>query len=101
MPSTNRLLIAGMDKECMSRAFVFMNCDTSSENDIVKRVRRISGVFNASRLSGVYNIVADLRAESEKDIAKTVRAFGSIESIHSSLTMIVSEENDMFGRRLQ
>ena len=78
----------------MSRAFVFLNCDVGSENDIVRAIRDISGVSSASRLSGLYDIVADLKANSESEIAKIVKAFGLIQKIRSSLTMIVSEESE-------
>ena len=90
-----------MGKEVVSRAFVFLNCDIGSENDILKEVKGISGVFRASQLSGLYDIVADLRADSQIDIARIVRKLGLIERLRSSLTMIVSEENETSGRRPQ
>ena len=77
----------------MSRAFVLLNCDIGSENEIVREVKSIPGVSRASKVAGVYDVIADVRAESDGDIARIVRAFGSIESIRSSLTMVVSEQD--------
>ncbi len=46
-------------------------------------------------MSGVYDIIAKLNAESERGISKIVMKIRSIASIRSSLTMIIAEgQND-------
>lgn len=78
-----------------------LNCDIGSENDTFREVKGISGVSRASKVSGVYDIVADLRANSDAEIARIVSAFGLIKGIRSSLTMIVSEKNDAPGELIR
>jgi DNA-binding Lrp family transcriptional regulator len=82
----------------MSRAFVFLNCDIGAEPEIIDEIRGISGVSEAVRVSGVYDIVAKLSDESKENIAKLVKKIRGIANIRSSLTMIVTEESmEHFG----
>jgi DNA-binding Lrp family transcriptional regulator len=77
----------------MSRAFVFLNCDIGAEPEIINEIRGISGVSEAVRVSGVYDIVAKLSDQSKENIAKLVKKIRGIANIRSSLTMIVTEES--------
>lgn len=74
----------------MSKAFVFLNCDVGSEKEIVSEMTGIDGVSQASRISGIYDIVAELDADSDNGIAKLVRRLRSIARIRSCLTMVVA-----------
>ena len=76
----------------MLNAFVFLNCDIGTESTILNEITDISGVSEAVKLRGVYDIVAKVSEESREDMAKTVRKIRAIANIRSSLTMIVSEE---------
>jgi len=81
----------------MSKAFVFLNCDPNLESKVVGEMNRISGVSQASKISGIYDIVAEVDANSEIGISKIVKKFRSIASIRSCLTMIVADKNDRSG----
>jgi hypothetical protein len=63
----------------MLNAFVFLNCDSWTDTAIVSEISDMSGVSEAVRVSGAY------------DIAKLVKKIRAIADIRSSLTMIVSE----------
>jgi hypothetical protein len=80
-----------MSIENMSRAFVLLNCDIGAENGIISEISCISGVSEATELSGVYDIIAKLSAESDNGISRIVMKIRSIANIRSSLTMIVAE----------
>ena len=75
----------------MSRAFVLLNCDIGTENTIISTMSDMSGVSEAAGLSGVYDIIAKLNAESDNGISRIVTKIRSIASIRSSLTMIIAE----------
>ena len=77
----------------MSKAFVFLNCDSGTEKDIVYEMNGIAGVFQANKISGIYDIVAEVNADSERGIAKIVKKLRSMASIRSCLTMIVADKN--------
>lgn len=82
----------------MSKAFVFLNCDVGAEKDIVYEMNGITGVMQATKISGIYDIVAELDAESEGGIAKIVRKLRSISKIRSCLTMIVADKKSSIDR---
>lgn len=68
-----------------------MNCDIGAENAIISEINDILGVSEATGLSGVYDIIAKLNAESDNGISRIVTKIRSIANIRSSLTMIVAE----------
>jgi hypothetical protein len=84
----------------VSKAFVFLNCDLNPEKDIVDEIKNISGITQATKISGVYDIAAELSADSEEGIANIVRRFRSIASIRSCFTMIVAEKNKVVKENL-
>lgn len=51
----------------------------------------ISGVSEAIRIAGVYDIVAKVSALSREHVSKVVKKIRAIADIRSSLTMIVTE----------
>lgn len=77
----------------MFSAFVFLNCDNGAERDIINEMSSISGVSEAVRVSGVYDIVAKLSDESREKISMLVKKIRAIACIRSSLTMVVAAEN--------
>ena len=84
----------------MSKAFVFLNCDMGSEESIVVQMKKIFGVSQASGVSGIYDIVAEVDSDSEKGIDGIVGKLRSIDSIRSCLTMIVAEARIDNGSRM-
>jgi hypothetical protein len=83
----------------MSRAFVFLNCDIGAEKAILKEMNGINGVAKTMWLTGVYDIVAELSADSDKGISKIVRRFRSIANVRSCLTMIVADKHAAAGNQ--
>ena len=77
----------------MFNAFVLLNCDIGAEGAIINQMNTISGVSEAVRVSGAYDIVAKLSDESREKISLLVKKIRAIASIRSSLTMIVASEN--------
>ncbi|MGH9993172.1 MAG: hypothetical protein ACREAZ_11145 [Nitrososphaera sp.] len=53
----------------MSRAFVFLNCDIGSDKAIIAEMNYISGVSRAMSVSGIYDIVANINADSDRGLA--------------------------------
>jgi C4-type Zn-finger protein len=79
----------------MLNAFVFLNCDISIGPAIISEISNISGVSEAVRVSGVYDIVAKVSEESREDISRSIKKIRAIANITSSLTMIASDEHSM------
>ena len=76
-------------------AFVFLNCDISTGPATISEISNISGVSEAVRVSGVYDIVAKLSEESRQDISRSIKKIRAIANITSSLTMIESQEHSV------
>ena len=79
----------------MLNAFVFLNCDISTGPATISEISNISGVSEAVRVSGVYDIVAKVSEESREDVSRSIKKIRAIANITSSLTMIESEENSV------
>ncbi len=61
--------IEGLYNVIMSRAFVFLNCDIGSDKAIIAEMNYISGVSRAMSVSGIYDIVANINADSDRGLA--------------------------------
>jgi len=76
----------------MPLAFVLINAEVGSENEVVKELRRVEHVKEAYLVYGVYDIVAKVEAETmdklKEVIASKVRG---VNKIRSTLTMMVIE----------
>jgi hypothetical protein len=86
--------IAAAHNMIMTLAFVFLNCDIGSVHAVTGEMRQISGVSEAMGVSGIYDIVAKLRANSNIGITDILRKFHLIDHVRSCSTMIVAEEQD-------
>lgn len=78
----------------MTLAFVFLNCDIGSEKRVLDDMRAISGVSEATGVSGIYDIVAKLQTDSNDGVMGILRKFHLISNVRSCLTMIVAGEKD-------
>ena len=79
----------------MLNAFVFLNCYIITGPATISQISNISGVSEAVRVSGVYDIVAKVSEESREDISRSIKKIRAIPNITSSLTMIESEEHSV------
>jgi len=85
----------------MLSAFVLLNCDMGTEPDILREISAMSGVSEAVQVSGVYDIVAKVSEESREDITKLVKKIRAVANIRSSLTMIVSKEEQVVLKHME
>ncbi len=74
----------------MSIAFVLINADLGSEEEIVSGLKKIEGVKEVYMVYGIYDIIAKIGAETMdkvKDIATW--KIRRLDKVRSTLTMIV------------
>ena len=76
----------------MPMAFVLINAEIGSEEEVLKELNKVEGVVEAFVVYGVYDVVAKIRADTMdklKDVATWhVRL---LNKVRSTLTMIVVE----------
>ena len=77
----------------MPTAFVLINTEIGSESDVLKAVKVVEGVEEASAVYGVYDIVARVKADTMDKLKEIVTwRIRKLDKVRSTLTMIVVEE---------
>jgi len=56
----------------VAEAFILINCDMGKEKDVVEDLLAIKDIKEAQATVGIYDVVAKLESESEKDLKNTV-----------------------------
>jgi DNA-binding Lrp family transcriptional regulator len=76
----------------MPVAFVLINAEIGSEDEVVTELRKISNVKESYVVYGVYDIVAIVEADSMDKLKEIVTwKIRRLEKVRSTLTMIVVE----------
>ncbi|MCL4343840.1 MAG: Lrp/AsnC ligand binding domain-containing protein [Nitrososphaerota archaeon] len=76
----------------MATAYVLINADMGSENDVLKELKNISGINEAYLVYGVYDIIAKVEAETMEQVKEVITwKVRRLEKVRSTLSMIVME----------
>ena len=76
----------------MPTAYVLINCDLGSEDDIIKELKKLPEVVEVSGVFGVYDIIVRIRSDSMDKLREVVTwNVRRIDKVRSTLTMIVIE----------
>ena len=76
----------------MPTAYVLLNTEIGAENQVLEALRRVEGVEEAHGLWGVYDIIANVKADSIDKLKHIVtRRISRIGKINSKLTMIITD----------
>ena len=77
----------------MPKAFVLINVESGSEEEVLEEIKKIKGVEEAYYSYGVYDIIAKVKADSMEKLRDTVtRKVRTIVRVRSTLTLIMMEE---------
>jgi DNA-binding Lrp family transcriptional regulator len=77
----------------MPTAFVLINTEIGSESDVLKELKKVEGVEEASAVYGVYDIVARVKADTMDKLKEIVTwRIRRLDKVRSTLTMIVVED---------
>ena len=76
----------------MPCAFVLINADLGSEEDLVSQLKSVEHVKDVFVVYGVYDIIAKIEADSMEKVKETITwKVRRIDKVRSTLTMIVVE----------
>lgn len=76
----------------MPTAYVLINCDLGSEEEIIKELKKLPEAVEVSGVYGVYDIIAKIRADTMDKLRETITwHVRRIDKVRSTLTMIVIE----------
>jgi len=74
-------------------AYVLLNTEIGSERDVLKTLKNIEGVQEAFNLLGIYDIIAQVKADNMDKLTQIITEKLQISKVHSKLT-IVATKND-------
>jgi DNA-binding Lrp family transcriptional regulator len=79
----------------VERAFVLINIGDHIDDDMVlAQLRKIEGISEAYKVSGIYNILVKVEAETVDKVAKVVNyKLKNLKNIQSTLTMVAIKNN--------
>jgi DNA-binding Lrp family transcriptional regulator len=81
------------EERTMPTAFVLINTEIGSESDVLKDLKKVEGVEEASAVYGVYDIVARVKADTMDKLKEIVTwRIRRLDKVRSTLTMIVVED---------
>jgi len=76
----------------MPMAFVLINAEIGSEEEVMKELKKVEGVVEAYVVYGVYDVVAKIRADTMDKLKDVVTwHVRRLNKVRSTLTMIVVE----------
>jgi DNA-binding Lrp family transcriptional regulator len=76
----------------MPTAYVLINCDLGSEDDIIRELKKLPEAIEVSGVYGVYDIIAKMRSDTMDKLRETITwHVRKIDKVRSTLTMIVIE----------
>ena len=77
----------------MPKAFVLINVESGSEEEVLEQIKKIGGVEEAYFSYGVYDIIAKIKAETMAKLRETVtQKMRTVSKVRSTLTLIMMEE---------
>lgn len=77
----------------MPKAFVLINVESGSEDEVLKDLKRMEGVEEAFFSYGVYDVITRIRADSMEKLKDMVtRRIRALSKVRSTLTLIMMEE---------
>ncbi len=76
----------------MPKAFVLRNAELGSEDSLVSDLRKLDSVKEVYQVYGVYDIVAQVEADTMEKVKETITwKLRKLNGVKSTLTMIVME----------
>jgi DNA-binding Lrp family transcriptional regulator len=77
----------------MPRAYVLINVESGSEDDVLNELKSVEGVEEAYFSYGVYDLITKIKAETMDKLKEMVtRNIRTLSKVRSTLTLIMMEE---------
>jgi DNA-binding Lrp family transcriptional regulator len=76
----------------MPKAYVLINVESGSEDEVLKELKRIEGVEEAYFSYGVYDLITKIKADTMEKLKEMVtRQIRALNKVRSTLTLILME----------
>ena len=81
----------------MVKAYVMMNCDLGSEQEVIASLKKVDGVKEAHGTLGLYDIIAQIESDTDEKIQEVItKVIRRMPKIHSTVTLTRSESGELF-----
>lgn len=76
----------------MVHAYVLINVEIGTENDVLNKLKEITGVVESWIVFGVYDIITKVEAENSEKLKEFIsRSIRKIEGVRNTLTLMPIE----------
>ena len=76
----------------MAKAYVLINCDLGSEDDMIKDIKKLEHVKDVTGTFGAYDIVARIEADTQEQLREAITwKIRKKKKIRSTLTLMEVE----------
>ena len=77
----------------MPKAFVLINVESGSEDEVLRELKELEGVEEAYFSYGVYDLITRVKADTMENLKDMVsRKIRTLNKVRSTLTLIMMEE---------
>jgi DNA-binding Lrp family transcriptional regulator len=77
----------------MPKAFVLINVESGSEDEVLRELKGVEGVEEAYFSYGVYDIITKIKSDTMEQLKEMVtRQVRTLPKVRSTLTLIMMEE---------
>ena len=78
--------------EVMAKAYVLINCDLGSEDDMIRDIKKLEYVKDVTGTFGAYDIVARIEADTREQLREAITwKIRKMNKIRSTLTLMEVE----------
>jgi len=83
----------------MPTAYVLINCDLGSEEEIIKELKKLPDILEVNGVYGVYDIILKIKSDTMDKLREIITwHVRRINKVRSTLTMIVIEGKGEKGK---
>ncbi|HTY74505.1 MAG TPA: Lrp/AsnC ligand binding domain-containing protein [Candidatus Nanoarchaeia archaeon] len=73
-------------------AYVLLNTEIGAEREVLNNLRKTEGVMEAFNLTGIYDIIARVKADTMDGLNKIINEKLQLGKTHSKLTVIITDQ---------
>lgn len=85
----------------MATAYILVNTEIGFEKQVLKALKKVQGVEEVHNLWGVYDIIANVRADTMEELKYIItNQIEKIAKINSKLTMIIAEPQNVLQEQV-
>ena len=79
----------------MASAYVLINCDIGSEEDVISHLKTIDGVKEVHGTFGVYDVIVKIESDNHDTLSDTITwKIRKMERIRSTLTLMTIADQE-------